>query len=261
MIVIPMVGRSRRFLDAGYPVPKYRLELEGCSVFALAVGSFREAAREEDLVVVCLREDGAADFARSELERLGMPRGKVVELPAMTLGQADTVSQGLDVVGAPDNERVVIFNVDTFRPDFRYPSSFDVGRVDGYLECFIGAGANWSNAVPAAPDSNRVIRTSEKQQESEYCCTGLYHFGSTEAFRRAYAAEVRQRAAGSAGKASELYVAPIYNHLIADGGDIRLEVVPVEEVIFCGVPSEYVALQNTPPSELLRHARSLAGQP
>ncbi|AXQ29911.1 capsular biosynthesis protein [Solimonas sp. K1W22B-7] len=257
MIVIPMVGRSRRFLDAGYTVPKYRLELQGSSVFALAVGSFLEVARDEDLVVVCLRDDGAAAFARTELDRLGMGRGRVVELPAMTLGQADTVNQGLAAASVSDQEPVVIFNVDTFRPGFRYPAGFDVRKVDGYLECFIGSGANWSNAVPTAPGSDRVIRTSEKKQESEYCCTGLYHFGSAAVFRRAYAAEVALHAAAGGSGKGELYVAPIYNHLIAGGGDIRLEIVPVQDVIFCGVPSEYVALQNTPPSALVRHAAQL----
>lgn len=42
MIVIPMAGLSRRFAEAGYAQPKYMLPLPGGSVFAHAVGSFRE---------------------------------------------------------------------------------------------------------------------------------------------------------------------------------------------------------------------------
>lgn len=252
-----MVGRSRRFLDAGYPVPKYKLELQGCSVFSLAVGSFLDLAAKEDLVVVCLRGDGAAAFARSELDGMGLHRARVVELPAMTSGQADTVNQGLALANVPDHEPVVIFNVDTFRPGFRYPKGFDLRQVDGYLECFIGSGANWSNAVPLVPGSDRVARTSEKKQESKYCCTGLYHFGSANSFRRAYAAEMDLHSADGDGKKSEMYVAPIYNHLIAEGGDIRINVVEVRDVLFCGVPAEYVELRDKPSPELLAHARDI----
>lgn len=258
MIVIPMVGRSRRFFEAGYTTSKYRLPLAGHSVFALAVGGFAAVAQQEDLLVICLAEDEAAGFAREQLAALGIARGRVVELPRMTLGQADTVSQGLAADATPRREPITIFNIDTFRPDFRYPSAFDTHQVDGYLECFIGSGANWSNAVPVAPGSNRVARTSEKKQESEFCCTGLYHFASVDLFDRAYAAEQRAASAGQQ-QAAELFVAPIYNHLIAEGHDIRLEVIGSDEVIFCGVPAEYRALQDSPPASLLAHARKLGG--
>jgi len=260
MIVIPMVGRSRRFLDAGYSQPKYRLDLLGVSVFSLAVGSFREAAMSEDLLIVCLEEDHAANFARAELQRIGMDRGRVVELPKMTAGQADTVSQGLAKAAVADNEPIVIFNIDTFRPNFRYPSGFDVRKVDGYLECFIGSGANWSNVVTAAPDSDRVIRTSEKKQESDLCCTGLYHFGRADAFERAYRAECALQASMPASKSNELFVAPIYNHLIAQGADIRVQRIALDEVIFCGVPVEYRSLVDQPSDRLRRHAVSLSGK-
>jgi len=256
MIVIPMVGRSRRFFEAGYTEPKYRLRLVGQSVFALAVGSFQSIAQHEDLLIVCLKQDQVAEFAHAELARIGIPRGRVVELPKMTAGQADTVSQGLAAAGVADHEPVLIFNIDTFRPGFRYPTAFDVKKVDGYLECFIGSGANWSNAVPASAGSDRVIRTSEKKQESAFCCTGLYHFGQAAAFERAYAAERAAHQQGE-GQANELYVAPIYNHLIAQGADIRLEVISLSQVVFCGVPSEYESLRDQPSLALHDHALQL----
>ena len=39
----------------------------------------------------------------------------------------------------------------------------------------------------------------------------------------------------------ELYVAPLYNHLIAAGQDIRFTEIAPDEVIFCGIPAEYEA--------------------
>jgi len=257
MIVIPMVGRSRRFFEAGYTMPKYRLPLGGKSVFALSVGSFKQVAEREEVLIVCLREDNAADFARRELDHLEIARSRVVELPCMTAGQADTVSQGISASGASAEESVLIFNIDTFRPGFDYPRTFASEGIDGYLECFIGSGPNWSNAVPAGPGSNRVVRTSEKRQESEYCCTGLYYFRRAGDFDRAYQAELAVHARGLA-QTNELYVAPIYNHLIAEGADIRVDVVSPQQVIFCGVPSEYQSLLQSPPLELQQYLANLA---
>lgn len=44
----------------------------------------------------------------------------------------------------------------------------------------------------------------------------------------------------------EVYVAPVYNHLIRRGADIRYNAVERDNVIFCGVPAEYEALRAAP---------------
>ena len=49
-----------------------------------------------------------------------------------------------------------------------------------------------------------------------------------------------QRMGPEAFQLKELYIAPIYNLLIQDGLDIRYTLIARNEVIFCGVPSEYV---------------------
>lgn len=248
MIVLPMVGRSSRFRKAGYDVPKYQLELSGRSLFALSAAGFIDVLPQQGLLVVTLAEDRVGDFVRSEVARLGIDNAVIAELPAMTSGQADTVRQGVDQAGLASDEPLTIFNIDTFRPGFSYPTSFDVEAVDGYLECFIGSGANWSNVVVENPGSDRVGRTSEKLQESEYCCTGLYHFKSAALFDRACALSQTDSVKAFGGP-GESYVAPIYNALIAEGADIRCATIPESDVTFCGVPDEYEGLRRTlPPS-------------
>ena len=41
-------------------------------------------------------------------------------------------------------------------------------------------------------------------------------------------------------KYKEHFIAPIYNQLIARNLDIRFTTIDRKEVIFCGVPSEYL---------------------
>jgi len=241
MILIPMAGLSRRFSDAGYAMPKYMLQARGRSVFAHAVASF-EAYFETLPFFFALRDvQGTADFVAAECRALGIRDARIVVLDAPTSGQAETVALGLERGSVPRSEPLTIFNIDTFRPGFRYPTGFDVTAIGGYLEVFRGSGANWSYVRPSAPGSDRVAETTEKVPISDLCCTGLYHFGSAGLFLDAYR-PFRDGAAEAMGL-KETYVAPMYNLLLREGRDIRYAVVDPDEVIFCGVPAEYEAFK------------------
>jgi hypothetical protein len=131
-----------------------------------------------------------------------------------------------------------IFNIDTFRPGFVFPQAPWFMHSDGYLEVFKGSGANWSYVRPASGEEPLALETAEKRAISDLCCTGLYHFKRTGDFYAALAAERRNPTA------AELYVAPIYNHLIKAGLHIHYELISSDKVIFCGVPAEYESLRG-----------------
>lgn len=230
MIVIPMAGRSQRFYDAGYDRPKFMLELGGRSVFAHAVASFQTAFATTPFLFVAAA--GAAPFVRREAQALGVAAFEVVSLEAVTAGQAETVERGLDAAGWAGP--LTIFNIDTFRPGFAFPGE-PLASAEGWLEVFRGAGDNWSYVKPA-PEGPWTLATAEKRPISDLCCTGLYHFARSDDFRAALAAE------RAAPQARELYVAPLYNHLIARGARIGWRLIAPDQVVFCGTPAEYEAL-------------------
>lgn len=232
MIVIPMAGASRRFFEAGYEEPKYRLPLAGRSVFAHAVGSF--SALFDTMAFRFVVASGAQAFVTAEAERLGIAAFDVRVLDRPTAGQAETVEQG--VADVADATPLTIFNIDTFRPGFTFPGAWFESQ-DGWLEVFRGEGANWSYVRPADGPEPLALETAEKRPISDLCCTGLYHFARAGDFRTALDAERR------APQAAELYVAPIYNHLIGKGARIGYSLIEPAEVIFCGTPAEYAALK------------------
>lgn len=231
MIVIPMAGRSQRFLDAGYDEPKYRLDLGGKSVFAHAVESFRAQFDSHRFLFIVAAE--SADFVREATLSLGIENSSVVALTAPTAGQAETVERG--VATESDDTPLTIFNIDTFRPGFAFPAPW-YDTLDGWLEVFEGQGANWSYVRPAPGEAPLALETAEKQPISNLCCTGLYHFARAGDFRAALAQE------RAAPQARELYVAPLYNHLIGHGARIGYSKIARDEVIFCGTPQEYQGL-------------------
>ncbi len=237
MIVIPMAGLSRRFTEAGYDKPKYMLPLAGGTVFTAAVASFESLFGDTPFLFVARDVADTAGFLERQSAGLGIADARVAMLDGPTAGQAETVEFGLAQVGVDDDEPLTIFNIDTFRPGFGFPAAPWFARSDGYLEVFHGAGANWSYVGPAeGTDEPRVARTTEKQPISDLCCDGLYHFVRAADFREALARERR------APSLPELYVAPLYNHLIAAGRRIHYEIVPPGAITFCGVPAEYEAV-------------------
>lgn len=238
MIVFPMAGSSRRFTEKGYAVPKFQLPLWGGHVFDHAVSSFAPSFDDRPFLFVYRETGGVGAFIEARNRVLGIRNARLVQLHTVTSGQAETVALGLDAANVPDETPLTIFNIDTFRKPERSPFPVSPG-LSGWLEVFRAGGENWSFVRPHDHAPGLVAETAEKVAISDLCSDGLYHFATAALFREALAAE---RAAPSA---PELYIAPIYNHLIRRGHPVGYGEIAARELVFCGVPSEYEALSGT----------------
>lgn len=238
MIIIPMAGLSSRFFKAGYTKPKYMLELHGEPLFDICVKSFSSYFESEHFVFIVRDVYDTLDFVNDRLAHLGVKNYHIHVLEQETRGQAETVYLALNK-DLNSQSAITIFNIDTIRPNFSYPS--DVIGTSSYLEVFKGEGENWSFVMPSCNSDLDVIKTTEKNPISDLCCTGLYHFSSISEFRDAY--EHYLTLPKDIWDAGELYVAPLYNYLIEKGRTIKYHIIERSEVVFCGTPTEYEALQ------------------
>jgi len=237
MIVIPMAGLSSRFTKAGYTKPKYMLPLAGKSVFSHSIESFAAYFETMPFIFIARTVADTEAFIREETLKLGIKDVRIIILDHETAGQAETVEFGVMKAGLDLETPLTIFNIDTFRKNFRFPDTPWFKTSDGYLEVFKGEGANWSYVGPEENSAEpRAAKTTEKKPISDLCCDGLYHFARASDFLNALAQE---RLAPSS---PELYVAPLYNHLIKQGRNIHYDLVPKDMITFCGIPSEYTAL-------------------
>lgn len=241
MIVLPMAGLSSRFFKAGYVEPKYKLLIEGQPVFDYALRSFETRFEVEPFLVVLRPDYGTEEFVRARLEANGIT-AELVVLDRTTEGQAETVALGLEAADVPESTPLTIFNIDSFRPNFAMTET--EYAADGYLETFLGAGDAWSFVEPQTQGAleGTATRVIEKERISDLCCTGLYYFRSRRQFQDAYAQEL----AAPSQPLKEHYIAPIYNKMIQRGASVKFRTIEIQDVIFCGVPDEYVALQNNP---------------
>jgi hypothetical protein len=232
MIVIPMLGRSSRFFDAGYKLPKFQLPLGGETVFTKSVRSFEQQFESEHFLFIVRHDYDTKEFVRRELTNLGIMDFRILELNFETRGQAHSVDLGC--ADYADQLPITVFNIDTIRLGFNFPETLE--RGDGFLEVFQSEGENWS--FVEAGDKNRVIRTTEKVRISNLCSNGLYNFARLGDFRDAFKTATEELQAG------EIYIAPLYNDLIAKGLDIRYRLVEPSKILHCGLPADYEALKT-----------------
>ena len=235
MFIIPMAGLSSRFFKAGYTKPKYQLDLSGETVFSWSVRSFERYFKTDKFVFIYRDVYETKNFLEEEIAKLGISDYELVCLPAETLGQADTVYQG--IVNINGDESLYIFNIDSRIIDFVKPKWAD--ECDGYLEVFKGEGDHWSFAEPDG-NTNKVLRTTEKERISELCSDGLYYFKHKSIFESLF---LDTKFKGNTTK-NEYYIAPLYNELISQGGKVFYDLIPADKILFCGTPDEYLALLN-----------------
>lgn len=239
MIIIPMAGLSSRFFKAGYEQPKYKLIAHGKSLFEHAVSSFSNYYDKKHFLFIIRDVYDTECFVEQKAKSMGITNFTIVSLNKETRGQAETVTLGIEgwqkKVGIKKDCSITIFNIDTFRPGFKYPALENMG--DGYLEVFQGKGENWSFVKPKCSNSTIVCETAEKRPISDLCCTGLYHFKSLLQYLSAYQEYISKPI--DSWEKGELYVAPLYNHLIELGCEIHYQKINRGDVIFCGVPDEY----------------------
>ena len=235
MFIIPMAGLSSRFFKAGYTKPKYQLDLSGETVFSWSVRSFERYFKTDKFVFIYRDVYETKNFLEEEIAKLGISDYELVCLPAETLGQADTVYQG--IVNINGDESLYIFNIDSRIIDFVKPKWAD--ECDGYLEVFKGEGDHWSFAEPDG-NTNKVLRTTEKERISELCSDGLYYFKNKSIFESLF---LDAKLKGNTTK-NEYYIAPLYNELISQGRNVFYDLIPADKILFCGTPDEYLALLN-----------------
>ena len=140
MIVIPMAGLSSRFFKAGYHIPKYQLPLNNKTIFSWAISSFSNYFITDFFVFIYREIYNTKEFIEQEIQKLGILDYQLICLDHETLGQADTVYQG--IANISEDTELFIFNIDSKLLNFTKPSW--INQCDGYLEVFQGEGNHWS---------------------------------------------------------------------------------------------------------------------
>jgi dTDP-glucose pyrophosphorylase len=229
-IVITMAGLGSRFRKAGYTVPKYMIEACGKTLFEWSMESLEGFNLASNTCIFIVRkEDNASEFINNTCQKLGIADVRVIEIDALTDGQATTAMLASKEWNPEDS--LMIYNIDTYVEAGEMNASQIAG--DGFIPCFHAEGEHWSFAK--LDENGKVVEVREKTRISDNCTLGAYYFKSCRLYEQLYH---EYYSSDEKLEKGEKYVAPLYNYLISKGGDVRISIVDYDKVHVLGTPEE-----------------------
>lgn len=229
-IVITMAGLGSRFRKAGYTVPKYMIEVHGKTLFDWSMESlegFNDG--EEKYIFIVRKEDNSSEFIKERMSKKGIENIQIIELDALTDGQATSAMCASKYWDEMDS--LLIYNIDTYVEAGKMNSSQIKG--DGFIPCFKAEGDHWS--FVKLDENENAVEVREKTRISDNCTIGAYYFKSCELYEKLYNEYYGD---GKNLEKGEKYVAPLYNHLIKQGGQVNICLINSEDVHVLGTPEE-----------------------
>lgn len=230
-----MAGRGQRFIDAGYDLPKYLVNVNDKTLLQYSIESLPIEIADEIVFIGLKEHENKFLLSKKIASILGNHNFKLVLLDDYTRGQAETVLKARQHIN-PDSD-LVIYNIDTcFKSVTLKEILLSVNKYDGVIGCFHDTSPHWSFA--ALDSENRfVVETAEKEPISSHALTGLYHFTKAIDFFEVASHHIDKDLTFK----NEFYIAPMYNDLIKKGKRFVLD--RVEFLIPLGTPEEVKRFQ------------------
>lgn len=229
-IVITMAGLGSRFKKAGYEEPKYMIKAHEKTLFEWSMMSLRDFQDKADQYIFIVRkEDQSAKFIKEECDKIGIMRHQIIEIDYLTDGQATTAMLASNKWNRDNG--LLIYNIDTYVEPGQM--KYQELKGDGFIPCFLGKGDHWS--FVKLDEEGKAIEVREKTRISDYCTLGAYYFRTCGLYENLYNEYYLDN--GNLEK-GEKYVAPLYNYLIKQGGEVYISVVESMAIHVLGTPEE-----------------------
>jgi RpiB/LacA/LacB family sugar-phosphate isomerase len=233
IILVPLAGRGQRFVNKGFYEPKQLLQARNLTCIEWSLQSL---CLEDALVVFIIRRGTEVHNSKLKkyLSQLPVPNSAIIEIDEPTRGSLETCFIAAKELNP--NSTLTIFTGDVFfMPQYKV-SEFSDSSFDGWLLSFKSNSADYSYVE--LDNENFASRTAEKVVISNSALVGVYGFKSISFFMD-YAERTLKQNPEFGG---EYYIAPMYNHLISDGG--KIFVSNVDEMHLFGTPEEYKFFQE-----------------
>jgi HAD superfamily hydrolase (TIGR01509 family) len=210
-ILIPMAGAGSRFEQAGYTFPKPLIEVRKKPMIQVVVENLNIKANYIYVVQKSHREKYNLDA----LLTLITPGCKIVETEGMTEGAACTALLAKEHINT--DAPLFFANSDQFvewdSNEFMY--KMNETDADGGIVTFEATHPKWSFAK--VDENGLVTEVAEKKPISNIATVGYYYWKHGSDFVK-YAEQMIEK---NDRFNNEFYVAPTFNHAIADGKQIR----------------------------------------
>lgn len=224
-LLIPLAGKGQRMIDGGYHFPKPLIMVGDRHIIDYSIDSIDTS---ECNIIFVVRRDHICNFSIDKV--LKKKYGDNITIVIAETDTSGSVSSCYLAKQYIDNDIPLI----VFCPDIYFEPKFvptdEIFNNDGFILTF---KANSSNYSYVQEDENgNVTRTAEKIVISDNASVGVYCFKTGKSFLRLADLAIN----GNLKSNNEYYVCPLYNILIANGGVVKTQQVPIMYVM--GTPEE-----------------------
>lgn len=236
-IVIPMSGIGKRFIDAGYSVPKPLIEIEGKPIIYHIIELFE---KEAQFHFIC----NSKHLAETNMKEILLAKVPTANIYCVDVnnrkGPVDAVLQIKKSL--PDNEEVIVSYCDygTVWNYTRFLQEMRMNNADGGIAAYIGFHPHMlkgDNYAFMKHDSMWVSDIQEKQsftenKMEEYASNGTYYF-RTGALMKEYFERLVER---NMQIKEEFYVSLAYKLMLEDS--LRIRIFEIDKMLQWGTPED-----------------------
>ncbi|NBP01756.1 MAG: hypothetical protein EBU90_16790 [Proteobacteria bacterium] len=225
ILLIPMAGIGKRFLDNGWTIPKQLIQVGDKTMIEWSMSCIDHKDCEKIFIV---RRDQVDNYQiDSFLQQKFGSDSTIIISETETQGTVSSCLLAKDHIN--NKAPLAITTLDVFfEPNFS-PSNIDTA-VDGCILTFDSDNPAYSYSM--VDYNGYVTQTAEKEVISNKASVGLYCFSRGEDFVKYGEMMVAQ----NLRTRNEFYVCPLYNLLIQDG--LKITTKQVDSMHLMGTPDE-----------------------
>lgn len=238
-IVIPMSGIGKRFIDAGYKVPKPLIEVDGKCIIEHVINLFD--IKKDKFIFICNSEHLNNTNMRIILNKI-CPSGKIYEVPNEgRKGPVHAVSLIFDNIS--DNEEIIVSYCDygTYWDYVKFLKDTRERNSDGAIACYRGfhphmlGTDNYAFLKETVKDSKWLMAIQEKKpftnnRMEEYASNGTYYFKTGILMKKYFQQLIDLKQMIN----DEYYVSMVYNLLVND--NFKINIFEIEKMLQWGTP-------------------------
>jgi dTDP-glucose pyrophosphorylase len=225
-IVVPMSGNGQRFKDAGYPIIKPLIDVNGEPMIQVVVDNLNVDAH---FIFICQKEHYEKYNLKSVLNLIA-PGCDIVQVDGLTEGAACTTLLAKELID--NGEPLLMANSDQFvewnSNECLY--AFTADTIDGGIVTFEATHPKWSYAKLS--EDGFVSEVAEKNPISNMATVGIYYWRKGSDYVK-YAEQMIEK---NIRTNNEFYVCPVFNEAIGDGKKIRVK--NIEKMWGIGTPED-----------------------
>jgi len=247
-IVLPMAGRSGRFAEAGYELPKPLILVHGVPMVKIVVDNL--APKCEHRFIFVAQQEHIDKYDLMLKLKSYAENTEVIGINGITEGQVCTALLAKKFFD--NDEPLMNANSDQFI-DFdinEYLDAMDSRNLDGMIMTMKSQDPKWSYAK--TDENGFVVETAEKKVISSDATVGIYNFKRGSDLVRS----AEQMIANNIRVNNEFYTCPCYNYLIREGRRIGIYSVGEEYngMYGLGIPSDLDFFLNHPVSQKVKYS-------